>query len=583
MTPKILFILLLFVVIGRQGIAQTLQYQNSPFGIQGFTEEINNNYFIDAKDAGVKYIRIDGTNSMAWDLVEKNKGVYNWTKTDELASKLSQNNFIIIWTTKSFNKWDQNVQDPSGNLKMPKDMTAYTDFISAAAERYDGDNINDAPGSPVVNYWQIENEVDGNFWDDTPANYATVLRESYESIKNANPNAKILISGISVPDGFYYFHKSVLDELSKYPDTYFDVLDVHWYESAGDYKMHPVGNYALAGFITDLKSNLDSFGYGNSGIWFTETGTYSGSHVKDMLGNTKPAQSELIQASELLKRYVYFTGHGVEKIFWHHMQEGTSVAGFDGYFSNVGLIYNGQGSDDLGYGVKKLSYYSYKKMAEVLEGSDWKNTAIVQEQDGIYIYKFTKQGTPIWVAWNDSSVTRTITISGINGARVVVTETVPRFSSGKDVVDYATAFRRDTLNASNGTIVLTLGENPVFVEPLTITKVDEEENIPNGFLLYQNYPNPFNPTTMIRFSLTPSLSQWERVSEGRLPAGEAGVRVTLKVFDVLGREVATLVDGELSAGEHSVVFDAKHLTTGIYFYRLTTSTLFQTKMMEVLK
>lgn len=96
MTSKILFIVLSLVVIGGQEIAQTLPYQNSPFGIQGFTEEINNNYFTDAKDAGVKYIRIDGINSMAWDLVEKNKGVYNWTKTDELASKLSQNNFIII-------------------------------------------------------------------------------------------------------------------------------------------------------------------------------------------------------------------------------------------------------------------------------------------------------------------------------------------------------------------------------------------------------------------------------------------------------------------------------------------------------
>lgn len=387
---------------------------------------------------------------------------------------------------------------------MPKDMTAYADFISAAAERYDGDNINDAPGSPIVNYWQIENEVDGNFWDDTPANYATVLRESYEFIKNANPNAKILISGISVPGGFYSFHKSVLDELSKYPDTYFDIMDVHWYESAGDYKIHPVGNYVLADFLTDLNSNLESSGYGNVGIWFTETGTYSGSHVKDMLGNTKPAQSELIQASELLKRYVYFTSHGVEKIFWHHMQEGTSVAGYDGYFSNVGLIYNGQGGDDLGYGVKKLAYYSYKKTAEVLEESDWKNIVTVQEQNGIYIYKFTKQGTPIWVAWNDSSITRTITISGITITQdqVRTTEAIPKYESGKDVADYTTAFQTDTFAVTNGAVTLTLGQRPVFVEAFTLTSIEEEgESIPQEFQLYQNYPNPFNPTTTIRFKI----------------------------------------------------------------------------------
>jgi len=88
---------------------------------------------------------------------------------------------------------------------------------------------------------------------------------------------------------------------------------------------------------------------------------------------------------------------------------------------------------------------------------------------------------------------------------------------------------------------------------------------PEHFYLQQNYPNPFNPSTTIRFSL-PQRSH-----------------VMLKVFDVLGREVATLVDGEFIAGDHSVVFDAKGLPSGVYFYRLTTPTFSQTKPMEVIK
>jgi len=59
--------------------------------------------------------------------------------------------------------------------------------------------------------------------------------------------------------------------------------------------------------------------------------------------------------------------------------------------------------------------------------------------------------------------------------------------------------------------------------------------------------------------------------------------VTLKVFDVLGREVATLVNGELNSGEHSVVFDAKTLPTGTYFYRLKTPSFTQTKAMQVMR
>lgn len=116
-----------------------------------------------------------------------------------------------------------------------------------------------------------------------------------------------------------------------------------------------------------------------------------------------------------------------------------------------------------------------------------------------------------------------------------------------------------------------------------ITSVEDDELTPNKFSLFQNYPNPFNPSTTIRFSLTPSLSQWERVSEGRLPAGEAGVRVTLNVFDVLGREVTRLVDGELSTGEHSVVFNAMNLPSGVYLYRLRADEFTQEQKMILLK
>jgi hypothetical protein len=100
----------------------------------------------------------------------------------------------------------------------------------------------------------------------------------------------------------------------------------------------------------------------------------------------------------------------------------------------------------------------------------------------------------------------------------------------------------------------------------TPTGINERDKIiPHSIMLYQNYPNPFNPTTTIRFALTQR------------------AYVTLKVFDVLGREVAMLVEGGLNAGEHSVVYDAKGLASGIYFYRLTAGTFVQQKKMEIVK
>ena len=100
----------------------------------------------------------------------------------------------------------------------------------------------------------------------------------------------------------------------------------------------------------------------------------------------------------------------------------------------------------------------------------------------------------------------------------------------------------------------------------TATNVDDEFEVPKDFVLEQNYPNPFNPTTAIRFSL---------------PTAES---VTLKVYNVLGREVATLLSGEqMAAGRQTVTFQAQDLASGVYVYRLEAGSFEQTKQMVLLK
>jgi hypothetical protein len=94
---------------------------------------------------------------------------------------------------------------------------------------------------------------------------------------------------------------------------------------------------------------------------------------------------------------------------------------------------------------------------------------------------------------------------------------------------------------------------------------DVETGLPKGFSLSQNYPNPFNPNTVISF---------------QLPVNS---HVTLKVFDVNGREVATLVDGEMTAGNHAVTFAPRDLAGGIYFYKITAGKFTQTRKAVVMK
>ncbi len=110
-----------------------------------------------------------------------------------------------------------------------------------------------------------------------------------------------------------------------------------------------------------------------------------------------------------------------------------------------------------------------------------------------------------------------------------------------------------------------------------LTDVEEEQNTISDFNLFQNYPNPFNPTTKIKFSLPSPLQ-----GEG------SGVRlVTLKVYDVLGNEIATLVNEEKSPGTYEVTFDAssfnREISSGIYFYEITNGNNLITKKMMLLK
>ena len=95
--------------------------------------------------------------------------------------------------------------------------------------------------------------------------------------------------------------------------------------------------------------------------------------------------------------------------------------------------------------------------------------------------------------------------------------------------------------------------------------------IPNGYKLSQNYPNPFNPTTKIRFEIPLSRG----MSEGR--------GVLLVVYDILGREVATLVNEQLKPGTYEVDFEGGKYSSGVYYYKLVAEGFVETKKMILIK
>lgn len=111
--------------------------------------------------------------------------------------------------------------------------------------------------------------------------------------------------------------------------------------------------------------------------------------------------------------------------------------------------------------------------------------------------------------------------------------------------------------------------------------VSIDNTVPTEYSLSQNYPNPFNPQTKIKFSIPLSRGVTD-MGNGR-PAADRGVFVSLIIYDLLGREIATLVNEELRLGTYEADWDASKFSSGVYFYKLITNEFSETKKMVLMK
>ena len=105
--------------------------------------------------------------------------------------------------------------------------------------------------------------------------------------------------------------------------------------------------------------------------------------------------------------------------------------------------------------------------------------------------------------------------------------------------------------------------------PISVGQISTE--IPATYSLSQNYPNPFNPTTTIKINIAGGT------------AGQAAHFVKLRIYDITGKQVATLVNEKLAPGTYSVTWNAANIATGVYFYKLTSDTYTSTKKMVLIK
>ena len=235
-------------------------------------------------------------------------------------------------------------------------------LLRATVERYDGDGIADMPGlTNPVKYWQVRNKPSPF----EATNFDEFQRITSTAIKATCPECTVLIGGaVGYPPASDYItkfdrgYKQILDALA---GKYVDIMDLHYFGGAtGDYR-------GLKDVVAHVRDVLNTAGFAKIPIWITEMGSYSGAPLGKDYAGIEPRQTEAQQAQDYFKRFVYALSHGAQKVFSAY----GLIEGFDStdrYFDHTGLIYDGEGSDDRGLGVKKLSYYAYRKMTEILEG-----------------------------------------------------------------------------------------------------------------------------------------------------------------------------------------------------------------------
>lgn len=199
--------------------------------------------------------------------------------------------------------------------KFRRTLKDFEKFVAEVSERYDGDSIKDAPGSPVVTHWQIENEETGATWfwkrkkfsklPGPAAQYVEVLKSAYKAIKANQPEAKVVLGGLGGYDRNNYLEGILKADGGKY----FDILDFHIYLDFPSFWRVIKVEKKVAQFRDILKKHGLS-----KPIWATEMTTGQQALNKQMTQSEK----EKRLAELVVKRYIVLFSEGVEKAFWKY-------------------------------------------------------------------------------------------------------------------------------------------------------------------------------------------------------------------------------------------------------------------------
>lgn len=377
-----------------------------------------------------------------------------------------------------------------------------------------------------------------------------------------------------------------------YAGTYFDFFKS---TNNGDEWTSIYNGYYATSIVFNGQSEMFIGTAGGGGIFKSLDKGETWIHLNDSLINFSISDLDINSNGHLFAaiggRGMYRSTDNGES--WEETVDGLTYYGFNElYIPRTGPI-----KDFLFVSVNELSSYSYIYRSSDY-GNSWEQMNISNGSRWAYAFVSTSDGTiysGLWETAPHSSNGSVIESENFGydwswaGVSKNVTELILDFNeniyAGTDGIGSQGILRKlkdsknwDLFNSglgwyssfqlavnSNG-ILFASSEAGIYRTIESTTAINEnEEVIPSEFALYQNYPNPFNPSTKIQY---------------QIPKG--GI-VTIKVYNLLGSEVATLVDEEKVAGNYEVTFDSSELTSGVYFYSLQSGVFIDTKKMILIK
>ncbi|MDP3971116.1 MAG: glycosyl hydrolase [bacterium] len=276
-----------------------------------------------------------GREQFNWDVIEPSDGNYNWTTYDNVLQAYQDKNIEMLGLLTYSSSWASTNPGASDSEFYPPDLDAWKDYVGKVAEHYAGS----------VDTWEIWNEPNHEgFWKGSLKEYATYYSSAVDEIKSANPDAKVILGGVSGADAVW------LDEFFSEVDDKSDieVVAIHPYRTIdGNFNYMPertgAGLNPLYVDIYNVKAVMNKHGFTDTPIWITEAGwtTYSGGITENM------------QAKYLMRFYtIALSIPNVKKVFWYTMTDSSADESY--LESQFGLV-------DHEY-KPKPAYHAYKFM-----------------------------------------------------------------------------------------------------------------------------------------------------------------------------------------------------------------------------